>query len=167
MGRDLCKSSHPTLLEQDELKKGVQDFVKWTSEYLQGWRLHNLPGKPIPVFNHPYSKIDLTFKPNFFQPMSLISSLFTEHCCEDPACPSSLLLCHQEFVHKYEASLSLLWKIIALLASPHTTNVPNLSSSFQLFSGLTHIHLTCTDISVPTSALLSRGVAHVLTTICK
>jgi len=25
-------------------------------EYLQGWRLHHLPGQPVPVLVHPHSK---------------------------------------------------------------------------------------------------------------
>lgn len=105
MGRDLCKSSHPTLTEQGELKKGGQDCAKWTTEHLWGWRLHNFPGRLVPVLNHPYDKIDFTFKLNFFQSMSLTSSLFTGRCCEYPDCPSSLLPCHQVIIHNYEPSL--------------------------------------------------------------
>ena len=39
-------------------------------EYLQGWRLHNLPGQPVPVLSHPHSKKvfpDVQTEPPVFQ----------------------------------------------------------------------------------------------------
>lgn len=175
----------PPLTEQGEMKKGVQDCVKWTSEHLQGWTLHNLPGKLVPLFSHAYGKIDLTSKPNFFQSMSLASSLFTGHCCEDPGCPSSLLPCHQVIIHMYEASLSLLlsrlenpnslmWRYTGQHSQPLL--VPQIFQSFhQLFSlflgsltpispVLLSLYLHQADVASP---LLSRGRTHVLTTICQ
>ena len=39
----------PTLL----LIRGfAQDCVQTACEYLQGWRLHHLPGHPVPVLSH-------------------------------------------------------------------------------------------------------------------
>jgi len=58
VGRDHCRSSCPTaLLRQGHLEEPVtQDHVQIAFEYLQGGRLHNQSGKPMPVFSHPYSK---------------------------------------------------------------------------------------------------------------
>ena len=35
---------------------GCQGPCPDRSEYLQGWRLHNLPGQPVPVLGHPHSE---------------------------------------------------------------------------------------------------------------
>jgi len=35
-------------------------------EYLKGWRLHNLPGQPLPVFDHPHNNevfLDVQMEP--------------------------------------------------------------------------------------------------------
>uniref|UniRef100_A0A8B9Q4U4 Transmembrane protein 19 n=1 Tax=Apteryx owenii TaxID=8824 RepID=A0A8B9Q4U4_APTOW len=56
-GRDLWRSSSPTLLlKQGHLEHVAQDPVQVGFEYLQGWRLHNLSGQPVPVLCHPHSK---------------------------------------------------------------------------------------------------------------
>ena len=44
------------LLKQDHLELVAQDSVQLGFEYLQGWRLHTLPGQAVPVLSHPHSK---------------------------------------------------------------------------------------------------------------
>lgn len=41
-------------------EESVQEGVQEGFEYLQGRRLHNLPGKPVSVLSHPQSKEDLS-----------------------------------------------------------------------------------------------------------
>jgi len=54
LGRDFCGSPSPTLLpKQGHLQQAAQDRVQAGLEYLQRWRLHNLPGQPVPVLRHP------------------------------------------------------------------------------------------------------------------
>lgn len=49
-------SSGPNpLLEQGHLEPFVQDCVRMAFEYLQAWRVHDLPGQPVPVLCHPHS----------------------------------------------------------------------------------------------------------------
>jgi len=43
------------LLKQGHLQPVVQDCIQITFDYLQGWRLHNLPGQPVPLLSHPHS----------------------------------------------------------------------------------------------------------------
>ena len=58
VGRDLWRSSGPTpVLKQGHLELVAQAHGQMAFEYLQGWRLHNLPGQPVPVFSHPHSEI--------------------------------------------------------------------------------------------------------------
>ena len=52
VGRDLWRSSGPTPL----LKQGHPEPVAQDHEYLQGWRLHNHLGQPVPVLGHPHSE---------------------------------------------------------------------------------------------------------------
>ena len=49
-GKDLWRTSGPNLL----LKQVAQDRVQMAFEYLQGGRLHNLPGQLVPVLSHPH-----------------------------------------------------------------------------------------------------------------
>lgn len=53
-GGELLRSSSPTL-KFKELKQLAQDCVQTAFEYLQRRRLHNLPRKPVTVFDHPHS----------------------------------------------------------------------------------------------------------------
>jgi len=62
VGRDLWRSSCPALvLRQGHLELIAQDhdFLvaqdQTAFEYAQGWRLHSLPGQPVPVLGHPHS----------------------------------------------------------------------------------------------------------------
>jgi len=55
VGRDLWRSSCPTpLLKQKHLQQIAQDDVQLAFEYLQGRKLHNLPGQPVPVLSHSH-----------------------------------------------------------------------------------------------------------------
>ena len=43
--------------KQGHLEQAAQDLVQAGFEYLQRrWRLHNLPGQPVPVLHHPQSE---------------------------------------------------------------------------------------------------------------
>jgi len=53
VGRDLWRSSCPTpLLKQDHLEWLAQDHVQMAYQYLQGWRLLNLSGKPVSALTY-------------------------------------------------------------------------------------------------------------------
>jgi len=57
VGRELCGSSSPTPLpKQADLDQAAQDHVQVGLEYLQGKRIHSLPGQPVPVLCHPQSE---------------------------------------------------------------------------------------------------------------
>ena len=43
----------PPLSKQGHLQQAAQDLVQAGLEYLQRRRLHNLPGRPVPVLHHP------------------------------------------------------------------------------------------------------------------
>jgi len=63
VGRDLWRSSGPTpLIKQGHLEPVVQDHVQTGFEYLQGWRLHSLSGKPVLVLL--VKKCSLRFRGN-------------------------------------------------------------------------------------------------------
>jgi len=54
-GSDLWRSSGLTLLlKQGYLEPVAQDQMEF--EYLQGGRLYNLSGQPVPALSHPHSK---------------------------------------------------------------------------------------------------------------
>jgi len=86
--RDLWKSSGPIpLLKQGHLERVAQDHVKTSSEYLQGWRLPKLPGKPIPVLGHSHSKDvfpDVQMAPPVFQFVPVASGPVTRHHWKEP-----------------------------------------------------------------------------------
>lgn len=44
-------------LKQGHWELFAQANVQMTFEYLQGQRLHNLPGQPVPVLSYPHSEI--------------------------------------------------------------------------------------------------------------
>lgn len=46
----------PLCSDQGLLEQLAEEHVQSDSEHLQGWKLHNLSGKPVPVFDHPHSK---------------------------------------------------------------------------------------------------------------
>jgi len=51
-------------------------------EYLQGWRLHNLSGQPVPGLGHPHSEEtfpDVQMEPPVFQFVPIASCPVTGH----------------------------------------------------------------------------------------
>jgi len=57
VGRDLWRSPGPTpLLKKGRLKPVAEDCIRMAFEHLQGGRLHNLPGQPVPVLAHHHSE---------------------------------------------------------------------------------------------------------------
>ena len=56
-GRCLWRSCKPVpVLEQGHLDQVSQDSVQLGSAYIRGWRLHNLSGWPVPVFDHAHRR---------------------------------------------------------------------------------------------------------------
>jgi len=71
MGRGLWRLSGPSpLLKAGPTTVGCSGPRQDSFEYLQGWKLHKLSGRPAPVFEHRGKKILLIFKWNFLD-MSL------------------------------------------------------------------------------------------------
>jgi len=67
------------LLKHGHLELVAQDHVL---EYLQGWRLHNLPGQPVPWLGHPHrEKVfpDVQREPPVFQFVPTASGPATGH----------------------------------------------------------------------------------------
>ena len=83
VGSDLWRSSGPTpLLEQGHVEQVAQACVHMAFKYLQEWRLHNLPGQPVPVLGHPHSEKvlpDVQRKPPEFQCVPTASSPGSGH----------------------------------------------------------------------------------------
>lgn len=83
VGRDLWRSSCPALLlKQGHLEPVAQDHVQMAFEYLQGWRLDNFSGQPVPVLGHPYSEKvfpDVQTEPPVFQSVPITSGPVTGH----------------------------------------------------------------------------------------
>lgn len=72
VGRDVWKSSSPiTFLKQGYVEQVASDHIYSSVEYLQGWKLQNLYGQPVPVFDHSHCKKDFFFL--FFDIISYIS----------------------------------------------------------------------------------------------
>lgn len=71
--RNLWRSScFPAL--QDHLEPSSQDHDWMAFEHVQGWRLQNLPGQPVPALGYPHSKKvlpDVWMKPPVFQFVSI------------------------------------------------------------------------------------------------
>lgn len=74
-GRDLLRTSGQTAL----LKQGqfAQDCVRLSFEDLQGCRVHNLPGQPIPVFSHLHISLIIVA----FSPLSQLLPPWTTSLC--------------------------------------------------------------------------------------
>lgn len=57
VGRDVRRSCGPTrLVKQDHPEMVAQDRAQVAFERLRGWRLHSIPGHPVPVLGHPHCK---------------------------------------------------------------------------------------------------------------
>lgn len=53
-GRDHWRASSPnSLLQEGPLEHATQDYVLMVHEYLQGSKLHNISGQPIPMLSQP------------------------------------------------------------------------------------------------------------------
>ena len=82
VGRDLWRSSClAPLLKQGHLELVAQDHVQMVFEYLQGGRLHNPSGQPLPALSHPHRKKvfpDVQLCPAF-QFVPIASSPVTRH----------------------------------------------------------------------------------------
>ena len=66
----------PPLLRQGHSKPVAQNCGQTAFEYLQGGRLHNLSGQPVPVLTHPHSKTvfpDVQMEPPVFQLVPIAS----------------------------------------------------------------------------------------------
>lgn len=71
----LWESPNPTsLLKQGQKNQAVQDCVQLCFEYVQGWRLYNTSGEPVPAFNHSHSN-----KKNIYSNRIFCISIYT-HC---------------------------------------------------------------------------------------
>ena len=66
----------------------AQDRVQTGSEYLQAWRLHDLPGQPVPARGHPHSENvfpDIQMEPPVFQFVPTAPGPVTGHHCKEPS----------------------------------------------------------------------------------
>lgn len=63
-------------------------MVKYSLEYFQGWRLHNLSGPPVPLLSHPHSEKVFQFLPlvlsvhnipNFQLKQSFVQKLYSRN----------------------------------------------------------------------------------------
>jgi len=53
---DFCRSGSNSLLKQIQLVPVAHNHVQIDFEDLQEERLHYIPGQPVPMLSHPYSK---------------------------------------------------------------------------------------------------------------
>jgi len=87
-GRHFWRSSGPiSLLHQGHLEPVAQDHVQTAFEYLQGWRLHNLSGQPVPQPRHPHSEKvfpDVQTEPSAFQLLPIASGPVPRHDQDEP-----------------------------------------------------------------------------------
>ena len=91
-------SSGPTfLLKQGHSEPLAQDRAQTAFEYLQGWRLHNLSGQPVPGLGHRHSEIvfpDVQREPPVFPSVLIVSGPVTRKV--KSTCPRrQYLLLHQ------------------------------------------------------------------------
>jgi len=63
------------VLEQGQREPVAQDHVQRGFEYLQGGRLHNLPGQPVPVLCQPHGEDEMD--PPVFQVVPTASGAVT------------------------------------------------------------------------------------------
>ena len=108
---DLWMSSDPThLLQQGHLEPLSQDHVQMAFEYLQGQRLHNLSGQPVPELSHPHSEKafpDVRRESSVFQFVLIASGPVTGHHWIEPGSVLSALSL-QVFIYTDKMPLSLL-----------------------------------------------------------
>jgi len=107
------------------------------AEYLQGWRLHNLPGQPVSVLGHLHSKKVFTDETwNLlcfgFCPLTLVLSLGTT---EKRLAPSSL---HPPFryLHTSVIPLSFLFSRLSSASFLSLSSYERCSNGLYLHEGL-------------------------------
>jgi len=87
VGRELWTSSGPTfLLKQGHPDPVAQDHIRRAFGYVQGQRLHNLPGQPVLLCGHPDSEKafpDVQREPAVFQCVPVASGPVTGHHCKE------------------------------------------------------------------------------------
>lgn len=124
VGRNLWSSSSPTpCSKQGDLEQVTRDCAQSGFECLQGRRLQNLSGQPVPVLDDSHNKkcFFLCLSENsyiWFTPFA--SSSFPSYHQELD--PSSLLVLTHTLIYVYKASAVL--KIPALSAFPWMTDAP-------------------------------------------
>jgi len=81
--KDLWKSSgQPCLVKQYHLQSVAQDHVQTAFENLQGRRLRNLPGQPMPVFSYSHREnmfSDVLREPPVIHSIPIASGPVTGH----------------------------------------------------------------------------------------
>ena len=93
--------------------------VQMAFEYLQGWRLRNLSGQPVPVLSHPHSKKVLPAvlrEPPVFQSVPAASGPVTGHHWKEPG---SVLFAPSLQVFMYIDKISLS-RLFSELNSPRS-----------------------------------------------
>lgn len=88
VGRNIWRSPGPTsLIKQYLLELVIQDHVREALEHLQGGRLHNPTGQPVPELSHLHSEKafpDSQTEPPMLQLVPIVSCPVTEHHWKDP-----------------------------------------------------------------------------------
>jgi len=142
-------------------RAGCQGCVQMAFEYLQGWRLHNLPGQPVPVLGHPLSKKvfpDVQWECPGFQsvPIAFGLSLGTT---EQSLALSSLHPPCRYLCTLMRSPRAFSSPVPSLSASPHRRDAPVPSSSLQPLAGLYPVcpWLSCTE----TSGILFQTICKV------
>ena len=113
VGRGLLRSRGlPLQLKHGHLELVAQVCIQLGFAYLQGWRLHNLSGQPVPVLGHPHSKRvfpDVQREPPVFQCVSIGSGPVTGHCRKEPGSVFFIPSCQVFiYINKFPPELSLL-----------------------------------------------------------
>lgn len=100
--RDHWRWSCPNpLLKQGHLELVAQCHVKRAFERVQGWRLHNLSGQPLPLLGDPHWKKvfpDVQTEPPVLQVVPIASRLDFWICIALSQCVDFLLFCFEMVV---------------------------------------------------------------------
>jgi len=148
VGKALWRSSAPaSQIEHGCLDPVAQDHVQTAFQYLQGERLHNLSGQPVPGLSHPRSKEVLPdVQRNLPVPQFVPTASCTvaKHHWKDLGSVLFALSC-QVFIHIYKIPPSLLL--------PRVKNTDSLSlSPFERCSNpliiLVALHWTLSSMSI-------------------
>jgi len=142
VGSDFWRSSRPTYpLTQGPLEPAPQDHVQVAFQYLQGWRLHNLSGQPVPGLSHPHSEKafpDVQTEPPVFQFVLTASGPGTGHHWKEPG-SIFLIPSHPILIYMDEIPLCLLF---SRLNSPSSLS---LSPWEEMLLSLNHLNCPFLD----------------------